>query len=234
MVRASVAMAVYNGEKFIREQIDSILKMMQNDDELVISYDESSDATLSIIDEYKKNDSRIKIVFDNGKSVESNFNNAVANCEGKYIFLSDQDDVWINNKINLMVESFEANPKIAVLICDGYLTDDNLNINGELFDAYSINVNPIRNFIKGTYLGCQMAFRSDLKEKVWPVKTNPPLPHDLWLGVYGAKYGRVETIREKCILHRIHDNNYSNSSKMNMIGVIKNRVLFFSELIKRY
>lgn len=229
--RASIAMAVYNGEKYINEQIDSIIEMMTIEDELIISYDESTDNTLAIINSYASEDSRIKIVFNKGKSVESNFNNAVANCSGKYIFLADQDDVWVNNKINVMVDYFEKNSKCCVLVSDGYITDEKLNESGELFREYKATPNPVRNFIKGTYLGCQMAFRSSIKEKVWPVSVNPALPHDLWLGVAGARYGKVELIHQKLIKHRLHESNYSNTSKMKLLGVIKNRIFFFYKLI---
>lgn len=232
-IRASIAMAVYNGEKYLNEQIDSIIKMMQYNDELVISYDESQDNTLSIINEYSANDSRVRVVYDSGHSVESNFNNAVANCRGKYIFLADQDDVWIADKINVMVDYFKKNPEIKILISNGDLVNEELEPIGELFKEYKISGNPIRNFIKGTYLGCQMAFDSQLTAKVWPVKVNPPLPHDLWLGVKGAQYGKIGLIDKKLILHRIHKDNYSNTSKMNLVGVIKNRWLFLTELILR-
>lgn len=233
MVRASVAMAVYNGELFIHQQIDSILSMLSDDDELVISYDRSSDSTLDIINTYAKKDTRVKVVFDSGKSVESNFNNAVANCSGKYIFLSDQDDVWIDDKINIMTDYFEKHPKCVVLIADGYLTDKQLNRTGSIFETYSTSANPVRNFVKGSYLGCQMGFRASIKDKVWPVRTDPPLPHDLWLGVMGAKYGTIDLMNDKLILHRMHEANYTNTSKMNLIGVVKNRLLFLTELIRR-
>lgn len=230
-IRASVAMAAYNGEKYIREQIDSIVKMMSNDDELVISYDKSSDDTLKIITSYAEKDHRIKIVFDSGKSVESNFNNAVANCSGEYVFLSDQDDVWINDKINTMVEYFINHKECVVLIANGYITNENLEIKDELFEQYSTTPNPIRNFIKGTYLGCQMAFRSSIKDRVWPVSVIPPLPHDLWLGVKGAQFGKVCLLQEKLIMHRLHEDNYTNTSKMKLLGVIKNRILFLNKLL---
>lgn len=232
-VRASIAMAVYNGEKYIHQQIQSIVEMMGDNDELIISYDESEDSTLEIIKEYELNDKRIKVVYDKGRSVESNFNNAVENCSGKYIFLADQDDIWINDKINVMVEYFENNPDCVVLIADGYLSNNQLVNVGTLFSEYKATANAFRNFVKGTYLGCQMAFRYSIKSKVWPVKVTPPLPHDLWLGVQGSKFGKVELIDDILIQHRLHNDNYSNTSKMNIIGVIKNRILFLFELIRR-
>lgn len=231
--RVSVAMAVWNGEKYIRSQIDSILEMLDEKDEIVISYEKSDDTTLDIIQEYARAHQNIKIVYDKGSSVEENFNNAVKHCSGKYIFLADQDDIWIENKIDKMVSLFESDNDIKVIICDGFISDETLNIKGSLFEELSTTANPLRNFIKGTYLGCQMAFSSDIKNKIWPVKVNPPLPHDLWLGVKGAQYGKVVLLPEKLIIHRIHAANYSNTSKMSMWGVIKNRLIFINEIIKR-
>lgn len=231
MTRASVAMAVYNGESYIKEQVDSIIQMMADDDELIISYEASSDNTLEIIRDYEKRDPRVRVVFDAGHSVEENFNNAVKNCDGKYILLSDQDDVWINDKINVMVDFFERNVDCVVLISDGYETDQDLNHRGEMFAINHTTPSAIRNFIQGTYLGCQMAFRASIMDKVWPVRTKPPLPHDLWLGVKGARFGRVCLIGDKLILHRLHGNNFSATSKMSLAGVVKNRWLFLRELL---
>ena len=91
-IRASIAMAVYNGENFLREQIDSILALMSEQDELIISYDKSTDNTWNIIVERSRADSRIKVVMNKNKAgVISNFNNCIACCNGEYIFLADQD-----------------------------------------------------------------------------------------------------------------------------------------------
>ncbi len=233
MIRASVAMAVYNGERYIKEQIESIIALLGENDELVISYEKSSDETLNIIKKYEMMDARVHVFFDGRRSVEANFNNAVAHCQGKYIFLADQDDVWINDKINVMVDYFERNNNCVVLISNGYDTDDKLNIKGELFELMNTSSNAIRNLIKGSYLGCQMAFRAKIRENVWPVREKPPLPHDLWLGVQGARFGKVDLIQQKLIKHRLHSDNYTKTSKMNLINVIKNRLLFVFELIIR-
>ena len=111
-------MAVCNGERFIKEQIDSILPMMEYNDEIVVSYNNSTDSTLEIIQNYKKKDARIHVVVDKGNSIETNFNNAVANCKGQYIFLCDQDDVWIEDKINCIVEYFMKHPQTKIIVSD--------------------------------------------------------------------------------------------------------------------
>lgn len=231
-IRASIALAAYNGERFIKEQIDSILDMMNQNDELIISYDESSDRTWQIISEYSNNDSRVKVYKDKGKGLESNFNNAVNYCKGKYIFLADQDDVWINNKIDIMIKHMKKTGA-KVLICDGYETNENLEKLYELYQHYNTTAKPFRNFVKGSYLGCQMVFSSDIKEKIWPVKENPPIAHDLWLGVLGAHYGKVIMINDKLMYHRLHGDNYTYTSKMSLFNIIKNRIYFANSMIKR-
>lgn len=120
-----------------------------------------------------------------------------------------------------MVDYFKKNLEIKILISNGDLVNEKLEPIGELFKDYKISGNHIRNFIKDIYLGCQMAFDSQLISKVWPVKVNPPLPHDLWLGVKESQYGKIGLIDKKLILHRIHKDNYSITSKMNLVGVIK-------------
>ena len=88
----SVCMATYNGEKYIQEQIDSILCQLSKDDELVISDDHSTDATCDIIKSY--NDRRIKLFLNElAKGVTHNFENALLHSKGDIIFLADQDDV---------------------------------------------------------------------------------------------------------------------------------------------
>ena len=105
--RVSVAMAVYNGEKYIRAQLDSIIPMLDFNDEIVVSLNPSIDNTRMILEEYINRDPRIKLFECSDLGVQANFNNAIEKASGKYIFLCDQDDVWINNKVQEVVVQFE-------------------------------------------------------------------------------------------------------------------------------
>ncbi len=228
-IRASIAMAVYNGEKYIRKQIDSILTLMNLNDELIISYDDSRDNTWKIIEEYSLKDKRIKIYKNKIAGVANNFSNAISYCSGQYIFLADQDDIWMNDKINKMVKILE-DPNTVIAICDGYITDDELNIKGNLFEEYRISTSSIKNFIKGTYWGCCMAFNAKLKDVVCPFPQHG-ICHDLWLGILGSRYGKIILLRECCIKHRLHSNNATK--KLKLKELIENRFYFFVELFKR-
>ena len=205
-VRASVAMAVYNAEKYICEQVDSILALMGKNDELVISYDKSADRTWEIINAYAKTDDRVRVMKNSCKSgVRGNFTNAAEHCRGKYIFLSDQDDVWINDKINKIVDIFE-NTNALLVVHDAYEGDTELNVTcGSVFEKYKISKNGFRNYVSSTASGCCMAFRAEIKDILLPFPENNA--HDVWTMMVCAALGKIFLLYEILIIHRLHGEN---------------------------
>lgn len=150
-VRVSVAMAVYNGEKYLKEQLDSILPQLSFNDELVISYNESTDNTWGIISGYASADSRIKIIKCKEKGIKANFNSAITNCSGDYIFLSDQDDVWLEGKVSAVLDVFNKTGA-AVVVHDCIITDKNLMQTGRtLFKERKATTSFFRNLIKNCF-----------------------------------------------------------------------------------
>lgn len=231
-VRASVAMAVYNGERYITEQVDSILERMGPDDELVISYDRSTDATRQIIDAYAEADSRVRVVDNHNPGVQNNFTNAVMNCRGKYIFLSDQDDIWIGDKINVVVDTFEKTGADLV-VHDGYMADGQLNpLPGTMFDRYGRYNGPIRNIIKCTFWGCCMAFRSGVRDWVCPFPSEGKVGHDLWLGVQVGFRGKIVRVEECLMMHRLHGDNVTTEKRRALPVIIKHRAKLIQLLIR--
>ena len=103
--KISVAIATYNGEQYIKEQLFSILVNLGDNDEIIISDDGSTDSTLKIIKSL--NDKRIKIINGPQKGVKQNFANAISHTNGKYIFLADQDDIWDSHKVFEVLSTFE-------------------------------------------------------------------------------------------------------------------------------
>ena len=120
-------MAAYNGEAYIKEQIDSILKQLKYDDELIISYNASTDNTFKILEDYASKDDRVAVIKCQEKGVIPNFENAIANCKNELIFLSDQDDVWNDRKVKIMSDIFNDKAVGCVIhSCD--LVDADLNV----------------------------------------------------------------------------------------------------------
>ena len=98
----SVCMATYNGERYIKEQVSSIMQQLGENDELIVSDDGSSDSTLQVLDSF--HDSRIKVFSGPRTGLTYNFENAIKNANGDYLFLSDQDDVWECNKVERLAD----------------------------------------------------------------------------------------------------------------------------------
>lgn len=227
----SVAMATFNGEKYIKEQIKSILNNLSSKDELIISDDGSKDNTLKIIKSF--NDERIKIIEGPKKGVKHNFANAIRACTGKYIFLSDQDDIWLDSKVDKMCNIF-IKKGVTLIEHDCQLINDKNEIFIKSFFNYrKCGTGKIKNIIKNTYIGCCMAFDSKLKEYLLPIPDNIEM-HDQWIGLISEKYGKNYFYKEKLINYRRHNNNLSDCfNHYPFRKMLINRFMLIKELLKR-
>ena len=227
MKKISVAMATYNGEKYIKEQIESILVCLGNEDELIISDDESTDSTLNIIKSF--NDKRIHLINGPKKGIKQNFANAIENTSGEYIFLADQDDIWNENKVKDVVKCFEKE-KCTLVVHDAEIVDEKLNVIKDSYYKYrNSGKGIIKNIYKNTYIGCCMAFSKEIKKYILPIPNDIEM-HDQWIGVLNDKYGKTYFLEEKLIKYRRHSLNNSQMSHYGIAKMIKNRLKF----IKRY
>ena len=123
--RVSVALAAYNGLPYIREQAESILKNLTAEDELVVSDDGSTDGTLAFLEELAGQDPRVRIISGPKKGIKKNFEHAVKNCRGSYIFLSDQDDLWAENKVETVLAAFKEHRCTLVMHDAVVVNEDN-------------------------------------------------------------------------------------------------------------
>lgn len=204
----SVCMATYNGSRFIKEQIDSIMCQLSMDDELIISDDHSTDDTFNIINSY--NDSRIKFYFNSGqKGCTHNFENALLHSKGDVIFLADQDDVWLPNKIKELTD-FLIEGKYDVVTCNCALTDSHLNI---IQDEYYILKSPLDksvwgNFVKDLWLGSCMAFNRKVLLATLPFPYRMAA-HDLWIALFSQIHFKCGYYPKVLQLYRRHENTVS-------------------------
>ncbi len=204
-MKVSVAMATYNGEKYLKQQVDSILSQLSSEDELIISDDHSTDGTLSIIGKYLQEDPRVRLYINGEKGVTSNFENAIKHTQNDIIFLSDQDDVWKPEKVETVKKYFEKYPNIQMIMSDITVVDNQLNTTIESFyDFRGSRAGVIKNIIKNSYIGCAMSFRKELKAKILPIPRNVPM-HDMWIGLVADMNHSALLIPEKLIYYRRHD-----------------------------
>lgn len=205
--KVSVCIATYNGEKYIKEQVESILCQLNEDDEIIISDDNSTDETIEAINSI--NDGRV-IIFVNtkGKGYTRNFENALEKASGDVIFLSDQDDVWVGNKIAVSLNALEA---CDFVVHDAEIVDRDLNvIDSSVFHFRHVRGGFFPNFVQIKYLGCCMVFKKEVLNKALPFPNNQKLAtHDSWLTLVAEMYFKVLLIKEPLIRYRRHGNNVS-------------------------
>lgn len=131
-MKVSVAMCTYNGEKYIEEQLNSILHQTKID-EIIICDDGSKDKTLEICNEILKS-SNVEYTLKLNKNLgfAKNFYQAITLCSGDIIFFCDQDDIWKENKIDLMCQVFNNDPDTLLVFSNAYITNENLEVTGNL------------------------------------------------------------------------------------------------------
>ena len=230
----SVCVATYNGEKFIREQIESILCQLSSDDEIIVSDDGSTDGTIVIINCI--GDKRIRIIEGPRKhSPTFNFENALKEAKGDYIFLADQDDVWKTNKVEVCMKWLQ---KYDCVVSDAEVTDSNLNpLYPSLYAIMQVRQGHIYNTVwKNGYTGCCMAFRRNILEASLPFPKDIPM-HDIWIGNVAAYKYNVKFIPDKLILFRRHKETIScngKGSKYSIWQKIKFRWSIIKNIVNMY
>lgn len=228
--KVSVAMATYNGERFIKEQLDSILKNPV--DEVIISDDGSTDNTRKIIKGFK--DKRIKLIDGPKQGIKQNFANAIQKTTGDVIFLSDQDDVWTLNKVDKVLSTFERDPALILVTHNAEIFDMKAGkiINQSNMTRLKARKGYYKNILRNTYTGCCMAIRSNLKRYILPIPNNIEM-HDQWIGLLACKYGKDKMIRDKLITYRRHEHNASKFNHYSIGQMLINRINLMKELNAR-
>lgn len=206
----SVCIASYNGEKYIKEQLVSILPQLAPQDEIIVSDDGSTDHTRNII--LSLGDRRIKMI--EGPKQHSptfNFENAIKEAKGDYLFLADQDDVWKENKVSICLKWLQS---YDCVISDAEVTNPNLEVTAlSLYQMLGIKKGRIYNTLfKNGYTGCCMAFNRKVKEAVLPFPKDIAM-HDIWIGNVAAYKFKAKFIDDKLIYFRRHDNANSCNGK---------------------
>ncbi len=242
----SVCMAVYNGEKFLREQIDSILPQLLQEDEIIIVDDCSTDKSISIINSY--NDRRIRLYKnEHNLGYVKSFEKTISLSNKEYVFLADQDDIWCNNRVDLMLKLLN---KYKVVVGGTVYFRNKLEIENtpnQVISGY-IRRSYISELIKtvvgiGCYdkPGCATAFNSSLKKIILPFPLNVTYKnmcaHDLWISICASVLNCDFYCKKPVQYHRLHSNNSSLSKTRNIFVLIidrLNRIICMLILFFRY
>lgn len=215
-INISVAMATYNGEKYISQQLKSILNQSVIVDEIIVVDDNSDDKTIDIIK--RLNCPQIRI-YKNDKNLGyvENFYKAISLTRGKYVFLADQDDIWEKEKVKLTLAEFQKSDK-NMAVCTGFslinqneapITDiENYQVNGFVLQKHKdVEELTLKRLAFGNVIqGCTYCVKREVID-VYLEMHNTEVIHDYQLMLISAAMGKVKYINRPLIRYRLHENN---------------------------
>ncbi|MCP2501618.1 MAG: glycosyltransferase family 2 protein [Deltaproteobacteria bacterium] len=224
--RVSVCLASHNGGKFIREQVESILSELSPMDEVIVCDDCSTDATCSIIMSF--NDPRIKLLINNKNiGYVKNFEKALSLAKGKFIFLSDQDDIWVAGKVEKVLAAFQKDHDITLVYHNLESVDAFGKVLHGKFPKYSEGaINSftflIRQLFKAQIFGCACCLSRRRLDSLFPFPASV-YAHDHWISVWAAVNGRIFFLNDVLAKHRKHDSNLSPEKHLSYKTIFKFR-----------
>lgn len=213
-MKISVCMGIYNGEKYIEEQLLSILQQTRQPDEVILCDDQSADDTAGYVQHFivahNLQDGWKYIRNEQNKGYPGNFYFCMSLCTGDVVFLADQDDIWHKEKIEKMVRALEREPAAKAVCCKfGLIDRDGNDIHTVMAPARTKGTGQLRKvtindvFYKCEWPGMVMAYRNAWYQR-W---SDEIIPHDFLISARAAEEDGFLQLDEKLAYHRRHDNN---------------------------
>lgn len=230
-----IILATYNGEKYIKEQLDSILNQTYQNIQIYIQDDCSQDNTRQILEEYGKKDDRVHIKYNEQQlGCVKNFESLFQDVTHKYFMFSDQDDIWIPTKVedsyNLMKEKNS----------DLVFTDlETINEDGEVLaksflQLLGVKKNIHKNkgyklaYLRNCVTGSTILAKREIIDKVVPIPEKKPMMYDWWIALVVSQNGKVDFLDKATVRYRQHQNNVLGAFGM------KNVIQDFDEYREKY
>ena len=218
-----ILLPTYNGEKYLKEQIDSILNQTYKNIRLIISDDCSKDSTPKILEEYRGKDERIELYLQKENiGVVKGIEFLLKKVKSNYYMLADQDDVWLTMKVEKSIETLKKE-NADLVFGDLEVVDQDLKTMYPSFGDFMLlnrKINKYINSYKVNYLyncvtGCTVLSKKEFIEKILPIPTESKyLIHDHWIGLVVALNGKLAYMPEKYIKYRQHGNNQVGTDKI--------------------
>ncbi len=247
-MKISVALCTYNGEKYLEEQIESILNQTIPVNEIIVCDDCSTDSTISILNKYKDRYPDLFNIYINEINLRSNknFEKAIGLASGDYIFLSDQDDLWRLDKVKTTINIFKTNPSAEGVFSNADFIDDYSNkIYQDLTLWWSVNFfeeNIKSNsdlkksllYIGNFLTGATLCIKKQVKEFCFPFLTTKRFIHDEWFAYLLSNRNTLFYSNENLISYRLHSNQQLGVGKIKDTSYVLNHNLRFTKLIFGY
>jgi glycosyltransferase involved in cell wall biosynthesis len=229
-------MAAYRGEKFIREQLASILEQLGAEDEVVVVDDCSPDGTAAIVEGV--GDPRVRLLRHGAnRGYVRAFETAMLASRGQYVFLSDQDDVWIPGRVEAMLAALDTHHFVA----------SNFAMHGDASRPWIPRLDPgmdgrtvanLLGILVGyrAYYGCGMAFRREALRLVLPIPSYVRESHDLWLAICGSVDRSLAHLATDTLERRVHGENQTPAGFRSLPKILAARIMFvrlIAEAVRR-
>lgn len=209
-------MCTYNGAEFLPAQLESIAAQSRRPDEIVVCDDGSTDETISTIKGFGATLPITLHINEKNLGTIKNFEKAIKLCTGNVIVLSDQDDVWREDKLKQIQTAFEQNPTVGLVFSDAEIVDGKLNsLNRRMWNEVGFDTHKRKLITQGRALdvlitgwivtGATMAFRSEYKNLALPIPTNIQMIHDGWIALTVASVANVVALDDPLIKYRQHE-----------------------------
>ncbi|MEP7056568.1 MAG: glycosyltransferase family 2 protein [Caldimonas sp.] len=203
----TVCVPTFNGGAYIGAQLASIL-VSPLVTEILVSDDGSTDDTIELVRSFR--DPRIELLEGPRRGVISNYEALLTRARGDIIFLADQDDIWLPDKVEVMLRHLRD---ADLAVCDCIVTDGALAVvHPSFFALRRSGPGFVRNLLRNGYLGCCIAMRRELLRHALPFPDRLPM-HDWWLGLVAETFGRVAFVPQALVLYRRHGANASSAAE---------------------
>ena len=234
-MQIDILLATYNGEKYLKCQIDSILNQTHKNIRLLINDDCSTDNTRAILKEYEEKDDRIKVKYnEKNLGYVKNFEDLLKRVENKYFALSDQDDFWKEEKIEKSLNKL-LEEDADLVFTDLEPVDEKLNtITPSMVRFMQMDKNIKKHqdyksvFLRNCVTGCTILSKKELINEYIPIPTKEPMVHDWWMALIISQIGKITFLDEPTIKYRQHGNN-----QLGIYGM-KNYIQDFDEYREKY
>ena len=248
ILKISVALCTYNGEKYLQRQLDSIFNQSRLPDELVICDDASRDSTLDILKNYRDAHPDIIRLVENPQNLgyKKNFEQAISLCSGDIILLSDQDDIWMPYRVEQSISALNQHPECCYVFSDAKLIDsDDKPLGKNLWSSINFS-RPKQKIFADTDLqaavlsqknyvtGATLAFRTDCRDLVLPIPTTDNLIHDHWIALILSLTGHYGVaIGTPLISYRIHENQQIGAGNLKKSKTPRIKRTHYQKLLSR-
>lgn len=218
-MKIAILLATYNGEKYIREQLDSIFTQTYKDWVVYIHDDGSKDKTMDILKEYAQREPNRIVIVDGASTggARNNFFYLMSKVDAPYYMCCDQDDIWLPEKIEKTVKSmkkleFNSQDEPLLVFTELTVVDGSLNVIAEKMGEYQSldckNITLPKVLMQNIVTGCTMMFNKKLRDEMLRYKNvNNIIMHDWWAGIIAARYGKLYFLDEPTIMYRQHGDN---------------------------